>query len=66
MGNVNFISSRNNDFIVETAKLKQKKYRTEKNLFYVEGVKLLKEILGSKYKSKIKSIIVEESIFNDT
>ncbi|MCL2773450.1 MAG: RNA methyltransferase [Oscillospiraceae bacterium] len=61
-----FISSKNNDFIIETAKLKQKKYRTEKNLFYVDGVKLLKEAMGSRYKSRIKSIIVEESIFNDT
>jgi len=66
LGNVKFISSKNNDFIVETAKLKQKKYRAEKNMFYTEGVKLLKEAMGSRYKSKIKSIIVEESIFRGT
>ena len=60
-----FISSKNNDFIIETVKLKQKKYRTEKNLFYVEGVKLLEEALKSDYITKIKNIIIEESIFDD-
>ena len=65
MGNVKFISSKNNDFIIETAKLKQKKYRNEKNLFYVEGIKLLGEVLRSDYRDKIKNIIIEESIFNN-
>jgi len=60
-----FISGRNNNFITEICKLKQKKYRTQTGLFYVEGVKLLKEALSSEYKNKIKYIIVEENIVDD-
>lgn len=63
MGKVRFISSKNNDFIIETAKLKQKKYRDEKKIFFVEGIKLFKEALSSDYRGKIKHIIIEESIF---
>ena len=46
------ITSKNNAFITETAKLKQKKYRDEKNLFCVEGMKLLKEALRSDFRVK--------------
>ena len=66
MGKARFISSKNNGFIIETAKLKQKKYRTETNLFFVEGIKLLKEALRSDYCGKIKNIIIEENIFDET
>jgi len=57
-----FISGRNNAFITEICKLKQKKYRNQTGLFYVEGVKLLKEVLNSKYREKIIHIIAEENI----
>ena len=51
------ISGRNNDFITEICKLKQKKHRNRTGLFYVEGIKLLKEVLNSDYKKNIKYII---------
>jgi len=57
-----FISGRNNALIAEICKLKQKKYRNRTGLFYVEGVKLLKEALSSEYKKNIKYIIAEENI----
>jgi len=60
-----FISGRNNAFINDICKLKQKKYRNQTGLFYVEGVKLLKEALNSKYRDRIKYIILEESIADD-
>jgi len=47
-----FISGRNNEFIIEICKLKQKKHRNQTGLFYVEGVKLLREALASEYKIK--------------
>ena len=52
-----FISGKNNDFITEIRKLKQKKYRNQTGLFYVEGIKLLNEALNSKYRKNIKYII---------
>ena len=42
-----FISGRNNAFITEICKLKQKKHRNQAGLFYVEGTKLFKEALDS-------------------
>ena len=48
-GAVRIIESRNNAFIIEIAKLKQKKHRDAQGLFYVEGAKLLKEALASDY-----------------
>jgi TrmH family RNA methyltransferase len=64
---VKTISSKNNSLIIETAKLRQKKYRDEKNLFYTEGAKLLKEVLTSDFRAYIKYIIVcEENIAGDT
>lgn len=56
------ISSKNNEFIIEIAKLKQKKYRDEKNLFYIEGMKLLKEALASDLRENIKYIIICENV----
>ncbi|MCL2099052.1 MAG: RNA methyltransferase [Oscillospiraceae bacterium] len=52
------ITSKNNSLITETAKLKHKKYRDEKKLFCVEGIKLSKEALNSNFC--IKYIIVCE------
>ncbi|MBR5314305.1 MAG: RNA methyltransferase [Clostridia bacterium] len=42
------ITSRANPLIVETAKLKDKKYREEKKAFLFEGIKLTREALSSK------------------
>ena len=53
-----FISGRNNNFITEICRLKQKKYRNQTGLFYVEGTKLIKEALNSTYKKNIKYIII--------
>ena len=52
------ISSKNNNLIIEIAKLKQKKHRDEKKLFCVEGAKLLKEAFNSEYR--VKYIIYAE------
>ena len=60
-----YISGRNNSFITEICKLKQKKYRNHTGLFYTEGIKLLKEILCSDYKKNIKYIIIRENIYDD-
>jgi len=57
-----FISGRNNGFIIEISKLKQKKHRNQTGLFYVEGVKLLREALDSAYRDKIRYIICTEGI----
>ena len=65
ISNISSISSRNNSFISEIVKLKQKKYRVEKNLFYVEGIKLLKDAVNSDYRHKIKNIIAEENILRN-
>ena len=39
------ITSRNNSLIVETAKLKDKKYREEMRTFLFEGIKLTREAI---------------------
>jgi len=52
-----FISGRNNAFIAEICKLKQKKHRNRTGLFYVEGTKLFNEVLCSGYRNKIKYVI---------
>jgi len=52
-----FISGRNNAFITEISKLKQKKYRNQSGLFYIEGTKLFKEVLNSGCRDKIRYII---------
>ena len=57
-----FISGKNNAFITEIYKLKQKKYRNQTGLFYIEGIKLFKEALNSRYRENIKYIIAEENI----
>ena len=56
------ISSRNNSFITDICKLKQKKQRNQAGLFFIEGIKLFKEVLNSKYREKIKYIIISENI----
>ncbi|MCL2096795.1 MAG: RNA methyltransferase [Oscillospiraceae bacterium] len=59
------ISSKNNPFIAGICKLKQKKHRNKTGLFYVEGVKLLKEALDSGYSKNIRYIIASGNIADD-
>ena len=56
-----FISGKNNAFITELCKLKQKKHRNETGLFYFEGLKLLEEALNSKCRGKIRYIVATEN-----
>ena len=56
-----FIYGRNNAFITELCKLKQKKHRDQTGLFYFEGLKLLREALNSKYRGNIRHIIAKEN-----
>lgn len=44
---VNRITSRTNQLIIDTSKLKDKKFRDETSLFAFEGIKLFKEALNS-------------------
>ncbi|MCL1858712.1 MAG: RNA methyltransferase [Oscillospiraceae bacterium] len=60
-----FISGRNNNFITEICKLKQKKYRNQTGLFYVEGIKLFKEVFNSTYRKNIRYIIILEEFAFD-
>lgn len=58
-----FISSINNDFVKETAKLKEKKYRDLTNTFLIEGEHLVKE---AKKNNIVKTIIVLEDFSYET
>lgn len=58
-----YISSVNNEFIKETAKLKEKKYRDLTNTFLIEGEHLVRE---AKKSNLIKTIIVLEDYSYDT
>ncbi|MCL2160059.1 MAG: RNA methyltransferase, partial [Oscillospiraceae bacterium] len=57
-----YISSKNNAQIAQICKLKQKKHRDQTGLFYVEGAKLLKEALNSRYRENIRYIIATENM----
>nr|WP_163249629.1 RNA methyltransferase [Clostridium niameyense] len=56
------ISSKDNLIIKETRKLKEKKYRSEKKKFLVEGFRFVEEAIKS--KSNIDSIYIEENSLN--
>jgi len=58
-----YISSINNDFIKETAKLKEKKYRDLTNTFLIEGEHLVRE---AKKCNLIKTIIILEDYTYET
>ena len=58
-----YISSINNEFVKETAKLKEKKYRDITNTFLIEGEHLVKE---ARKNNLIKSIIVLEDYVYET
>ena len=62
MPRIKFISARNNAFITELYKLKQKKHRNRTGLFYFEGIKLLEEVLNSKYRGNIRYIVAEQNM----
>ena len=64
--NIKFISSKNNDLIVEIGKLKDKKHRDKTGLFCVEGFKLFHECLNAiKYSWQIKYIIAVEDVADE-
>lgn len=53
------ISSKDNNLIKETKKLKEKKYRNEKGLFIIEGFRFVEEALKSSFQ--IEYILVSET-----
>ena len=57
---VETITSKTNSTIVKIAKLSNKKYRNEENLFLCDGIKLLKEAID--FNAKIKYIIIKNDI----
>ena len=57
-GNMQVISSKDNELVKHIKKLKDKKYRDESNEYIVEGVKLIEEAV--KENAKIKKIVVCE------
>lgn len=54
------ILSKDNNLIKETRKLKEKKHRTEKGLFLVEGFRFVEE--ASKSSFKIKNMFIDEKV----
>ncbi len=52
------ITSRNNRLIIDMAKLRDKKYRDEKKLFYFEGRKLLEEAISK--NAELKYVFLTE------
>lgn len=64
--NAKFISSKNNELIIEISKLKEKKHRDKTGLFFVEGFKLFHEILNaSKHGYQIKHIISLDDVADE-
>lgn len=64
--NAKFISSKNNELIIEISKLKEKKHRDKTGLFFVEGFKLFDEILNaSKHGYQIKHIIALDDVADE-
>lgn len=54
------ISSKDNIIIKETKKLKEKKYRTEKKSFLIEGFRFIEEAIGSEYE--VEKLFVDEDV----
>jgi len=52
------ITSKDNSVIKEIRKIKEKKYRTEKGIFIVEGFRFLEEALKSSFQ--VESIFFSE------
>ena len=57
------ITSKDNEIVKEIKKLKEKKYRDQKNQYVVEGIKLVKEAISEKVK--INKIVVCEDCIED-
>jgi TrmH family RNA methyltransferase len=57
---MNIITSSNNAMIKEVKSLKSRKYRDEKGLFFIEGLKFVREAL--KEKAEITRIFVSEEL----
>ena len=57
------ITSKDNEFIKNIKKLKDKKYRDERNEFIVEGIKMVGEAI--KEEANIKTIIVCDDCYNN-
>lgn len=57
------ITSKDNEFIKNIKKLKDKKYRDERNEFIVEGIKMVGEAI--KEEANIKTIIICDDCYNN-
>ena len=57
------ITSKDNEFVKEIKKLKEKKYRDQNNQFIVEGIKMVAEAIEE--KADINTIVVCEDCVND-
>ncbi len=57
------ITSKDNEVVKDIRKLKEKKFRDEKNQFIVEGIKLVAEAIEE--KTNIDSVVVCEDCVND-
>ena len=57
------ITSKDNEFVKEIKKLKEKKYRDQNNQFIVEGIKMVAEAIDE--KADINTIVVCEDCVND-
>ena len=57
------ITSKDNEFIKNIKKLKDKKYRDERNEFIVEGIKMVGEAI--KEEANIKNIIICDDCYNN-
>jgi TrmH family RNA methyltransferase len=60
---MNLITSKNNDFIKQIAKLKITKYRNKQNQFLIESIKVVEMALTSNYN--VKHILYDESKLNN-
>jgi len=57
---MNYITSAQNPIIKEVKSLKQKKYREEKKLFFIEGIRFVEEAL--KEGVQIERILVSDKL----
>ena len=57
------ITSKDNDLVKNIKKLKEKKFRDEKNQYVVEGIKLVAEAIEE--NTNIDSVVVCEDCVND-
>ena len=55
-GNMQVISSKDNEFVKHIKKLKDKKYRDMNKEFIIEGIKLIREAIEE--KAEIKQIVI--------